>query len=281
MSVRTVALIRSMLQPLHIAVKMGHKLAVKAVLDFSKMSILDRDLDGFTPLHCAVKQSFSEIAKLLMDASPEALYIENGVGETVLEMATLKELVLRLTNSSQVGTRVTTGTRTGDDLSGGDPPIEPPRLEVEHLEAELPRLRLAIERLLEEGRLVRGTKLTNELLAFAATMEEKLAAAKAGAKKPEDAEEPKSTDTADVVGTLRVLKDTMPKIPEKRNLVHLIDVQRSVQSNLAKSITVQEGQNQQTRDDEGLVEEEDDEEEKQRSSLLTFRTLGLTFADVQ
>ncbi|KAF8905746.1 hypothetical protein CPB84DRAFT_1844751 [Gymnopilus junonius] len=79
--------------PMHVAVKKAHKDLLKILLDYSTSSILVRDVDGQTPLLCAVNRSLSNITRLLLSASSnaiDALFMENSVGNTPVELCALK-----------------------------------------------------------------------------------------------------------------------------------------------------------------------------------------------
>ncbi|PPQ88920.1 hypothetical protein CVT25_009155 [Psilocybe cyanescens] len=59
---------------LHLAVKKGNVDLVTAILDYLSATAIPtflqmRDADGQTPLHCAVRRSFTRITKVVLDAS--------------------------------------------------------------------------------------------------------------------------------------------------------------------------------------------------------------------
>ena len=71
------------LQPLHIAVKLGHIRLVKLIVEFTKSPILMLDVDGQTTLHAAVKLCYAQVISiLLVAADPKCLQMENSVGNT-------------------------------------------------------------------------------------------------------------------------------------------------------------------------------------------------------
>ncbi|KAJ7062801.1 ankyrin repeat protein [Mycena amicta] len=212
--------------PLHVAVQRGNLPVVKILLDFSKATVLVRNVAGSIPLHSAVRPGFPEIIKLLVEAAPEGLHMENGVGETPLEMAGLQNIVSR----NQVIQR-----SFGMHTELNNPVDTPPRIDIDKLEVELPRLRAMLDGLVSNGLLKNGTKTHEKLFAFGAYMEEKLAEAKAAqaAKKP--AVSTGLETTAKSSKTLRVVQDAIATYSGKRQLVHLLDVQSSVQDSLART----------------------------------------------
>lgn len=86
------------MQPLHLAVKFGFKDVVQVILrsGVRPNTLLLRDTEGSIPLHSAVQAGSPEITRLLLEASPDAaIHLENGVGETVTEIANFREIVWR------------------------------------------------------------------------------------------------------------------------------------------------------------------------------------------
>lgn len=118
-------------------------------------------IDGSTPLHAAVYKGYSEITELLLAARPSVMYMENGVGETLLEMASIKdtfEHTKRSAYQKDKEPRTLTVNEASKDYK---------RIDVERLEVELPRLRSMLQELLHDRMLIRGTMLAEELIAFA------------------------------------------------------------------------------------------------------------------
>ncbi|RDB20232.1 hypothetical protein Hypma_012624 [Hypsizygus marmoreus] len=260
--------------PLHLAVKVGATRATKLILDFTRSALLMRDIDGSTPLHCAVQRGFGEITEYLVEVGPpEVLYLENGVGEIPIDMATLQETL----NISRTFMNENNGN--GSTLDAFQAIAEPPRIIIPDLEKELPLLRSTIERLTHEGRLVQKTKLAEELNRFAEMMETKLAAEKAAEQaRPvvvaqDKVEENKSPrDWTDTYRTLKAIAEAVAANPRKRQLVHLVDVQKSVQGNLARYATPKEAKPaHDDEDDEGLKAEEDAETKGREESLVLRR----------
>lgn len=229
---------------------------------------------------------------MLQIAPIEALYMENGVGETLLEMATLQHTLKRATEI------IDEHNHNPNTLSHSYVAEDPRRIKVEQLEMQLPKLRSKIEELIEDGRLIKNSKLTNELLNFSATMESKLVAEKAaqGARAPTSnasnkdplehgnqqrrmlltlgvlAQENKNpVEHENRKRTLEAVSKAVASTPGKRQLVRLVDVQRSVQGNLARYLEDKK-KVVQYDDGEGLKNEDDPESKERESSLVLGRT---------
>ncbi|KAF9460934.1 hypothetical protein BDZ94DRAFT_1264751 [Collybia nuda] len=255
--------------PLHLAVKAAATRATRLIVDFTTTTLLIRNSDGSTPLHIAVQSGFSKITGLLLKADPEALYMENGVGETPLEMATLKDILERTQSFSNRRSNEEPRTITLDDISR-----EPKPINIKNLETELPRLRSMLEQLFNDGRLIKKTKLGEELVKFADMMDVKLAKAKeVESAKPVvvvvEQEMKNPTEGRNISRTLKTLAEAVAASPGHRQLVHLIDVQKSVQRGLdrvaqTKDLAIHE-------DDEGLTKEEDSEVQERMESLVLQR----------
>ncbi|KAG6906166.1 hypothetical protein DXG01_015516 [Tephrocybe rancida] len=252
--------------PLHLAVKEGEKSAVNLIIDFSKATLLTRDIDGSTPLHCAIQRGYADITSTLIKAIPvDALYMENGVGETPLDMAMLKHTIE--TKQSFINEH----NSNPRSLNVGNV-FWQRRVELNGLEPEIQRLRQTVEHLVQDGKLIEGGKVAEELIRFYQLMEEKVVAEKAAeAAKPVDAEKEDDTekqkDSNDVGRTLEVIAAAVTACPGKRQLVHLIDVQKSVQGNLTRFSSQQ--QTEVVHDDgEGLGVEEDEEAKEVQRSLV-------------
>ncbi|KAJ7683514.1 hypothetical protein B0H17DRAFT_1137647 [Mycena rosella] len=255
--------------PLHLCAKKGFKNAVKLVAEFSKSSVLVRDVDGSIPLHCAVRSGFSETIQILVDAAPSGLHMENGVGETPLDIASLQDLIERnqkLEYQQNVG---------GSELQNVTD--QPPRLNIDRLDVELPQFRTTLETLVRDGVLNKGTKMATDMFAFAEQMEWKLVAAKAA--RNVDAVTDSGQESGNISKALTNVKAAMNIVDGRRELVHLVDVQTSVQSGLSRHqsppIDSSSSRNRyrnrnRTRDDEeGLEPEEDAEQKELRGSFVS------------
>ncbi|KAF8075783.1 ankyrin repeat protein [Lyophyllum atratum] len=255
--------------PLHLAVKQGATRAAKLIVEFTKSTLLMRDIDGSTPLHCGVQRGFGEITEMLVKAvPPEALYMENGVGETPFDMATLKHK-LQITQDFQYDRAIDVSR-----LSVGHADENPKRIQLEGLEEEIRRLRSTMDWLIEDGKLIKGTKLAEELHRFAEMMEEKVLSEKASVaeetktsvntpeKNPKEGENPRRT--------LDAISAAVAAAPGKRMLIHLIDVQKSVQGNLSR-YNKEQAAMEVHDDDEGLGKEQDAETKERNGSLVLSR----------
>ncbi|PBK72133.1 ankyrin [Armillaria solidipes] len=249
--------------PLHLAIKGGCKRIVKLFVDYTVANVLHRDIDGITPLHAAVKAGFSGIAKLIIDASPdEALHTENGVGETPLEIASLEYLTWKMKFH-------------GNQCSFSSPELDnsvrmAPRRVPAALAEYLPKLRSAMADLAQAGKLTPGTLLSDELNAFASLLETKLAQASETTKKTED--DINQVEGIDRRATFAVIAEAVMKRPGQRRLVHLLDVQKSVQRCLATSRKPEEVARS-LRDVDAL-EPVEDTERKEREDSLVVKALG-------
>jgi hypothetical protein len=220
------------LQPLHLAVEAGAIKAVELLLACSHAANAIRDSDGCLPLHIAVRRGFSRIAKSLINASPSTLCVEDGVGSTAFESTVLNRFRKRMDRFTrddyipQVG-RV--------DASGAEK--DPERLGLAHLEKELPRLRKTIDSLLKVGKLRKDTKLEKELVRFAEMMGERMRRLQQTRVEPKKPEEENPTDVEDFDATYDVVKGALDRIQARyqRELVHLIDVQKSVDRGMKRS----------------------------------------------
>lgn len=207
---------------------------VRLLVSTGAAQYLPRDVNGATPLQLAIKLRHPEITRLIADAGPaEALTLEDVVGHTPLEMA-MREVFL-----SKIGSAAKPITQ---------PHFLPPHVDFNKMfnvasqEKELVQFRATIQSLLDEGRLVAGTKLATELQAFAERIERRIAETKAAdieRKQTEsaaaDKAEPKwsaETDVTDVNEVLKVLLEALAARPGLRRLVHLSDVLESVQKGL-------------------------------------------------
>ncbi|KAJ6544332.1 hypothetical protein B0H19DRAFT_1380614 [Mycena capillaripes] len=257
--------------PLHLCAKKGYKNAVKLLVEFSKTTALMRDVDGSIPLHCAVRSGFPEIIQILIDAAPSGLHMENGVGEAPLEIARLQDLITRNQQLQNYNSGLTELNSVNDN---------PPRLDIDRLEVELPQFRATLETLLANGILKKGTKAATDMFAFAEHMERKLVAAKAA--RNVDAAVDLGQDKTSSAKALTNVQAAIGVVEGHRELVHLVDVQTSVQSSLSKSSTHSApvhrryGSRHRSRardDGEGLDPEDDSEDPELRDSFIYNRLM--------
>ena len=220
-----------------LAVKLRDTEITSTILDFGFDStiFIHKDADGSTPLHIAVQNTNTALVEMLLRRGPtEQLHMENSVGQTPLDIASLKFLP-RVTGSVAVPILNVPQADVANQVNSlkSTAPFS-----VEKQKEEISKLRATLDLLLADGRLVNGTKLAAELFAFASRMEEKLAteiakkdAAKKDVKKDEVYQE-ESSDTP--ASTYVVLRDAVTARPGGRRLVHLADVQQSVQRSLTQ-----------------------------------------------
>ncbi|KAF8987599.1 hypothetical protein BDQ17DRAFT_1334968 [Cyathus striatus] len=218
--------------PLLIAVKSGSLRCVKLLLPYAKASLTMRDAAGSIPLHAAVRRGFAEITQLLISAGhPETLYMENAVGNTMLEIASPVDLKGRIPAESSVafygygGRRMQLGMRR----NGGTL-----RYNVSELEHPLDGLWGTILELEGEKKVGKEEKIVHELRRFASTMEERFKVAKEAEDahqltKPKQPLNENMKDSVDVLKTFNFVSQAVKENPEfNREIVHLIDVQISV-----------------------------------------------------
>ncbi len=192
------------LQPLHLAVEAGAVKAVELLLACSHVANAIRDSDGCLPLHIAVRRGFSRIAKLLINASPSTLCAEDGVGSTAFESTLLNRFRERMDHFTRDDYIPQVGCV---DTSGAEK--DPERFDLAHLEKELPRLRKTIDL-----RKLQQTRVDHV--------------------EPKKPEKENPTDVEDYDATCDVVKGALDHIQTgyQRELVHLIDVQKSVDGSM-------------------------------------------------
>ena len=213
-----------------VATKKGWSVSLRAMLEWGMRpsTLLVKDEKGSTPLHVTVQQYYASLTKVILEYIPsEGLYIENGVGQTPLDIITQRYLTTR-TGSSNIMPRMNVLPRP---ISGLGPPTHP----LFQQEVQVQKLRATLNDLLEDGKLVRNTKLANELLAFADRMESKLTTARPAKEPTNVATEPvldPPIPMADLDATYAAICDAVAAVPGHRQLVHLLDVQKSVKVQL-------------------------------------------------
>lgn len=257
------------------AVKRGHVTTTRAILDFGvKPAIfLRKDVDASTPLHIAAQNANTTLAEILLQYGPtEQLYAENGVGQTPLEIAGLKVLPREI-GSVEVPQPSEPRVNIANEvhIQRASAPFD-----VEKQKVEIPKLRATLDGLLADGRLVRGAKLTTELFAFADRLEGTLAieiAKQNAARKvpiPRDDEDDHVSSHGTTASTYALLRDAAAARPGLRQLVHLADVQRSVQRDLARQA---EEDLLRSRWTQGSEEPKEADPEEQRITQLKERSL--------
>lgn len=249
---------------------------MELLVKFTTQGILARSASGSTPLHVATQKGYAAIANILLEAGPpELLHMENGVGETAVNLAYINALVERIEQFNRTD-YANVGQLNVDRI---DEHTE--RFNVARLEIEIPMLWETIDQLLKEGRLRPGTQLTDALQWFAKWMEAKFRRAKEindertkSVKSDKDDRAP--GDRCDHQKTLEYLKAGIVAKPGKRDLVHLIDVQRSIEGEF---LTRRAGEQIVSRhnDYDGLEPEESAEKQERRGSMA-LQALGLSYS---
>lgn len=241
---------------------------VEIIIKFTKLSLLARDATGSTPVHLAVSRAFPKITQMLVEAAPpEALYLENGVGSTPLEIAYLGDLV-ECTQNVNPPYAQTPPVLIGDKVG-----LSPARWNLEHLEVEVPKLAATIEELSQNGKLRKRTKVTTELGKFAKLMETHLETARSRKEEVPEGVKKAVVEEQDHAKTIEYLRKCLVSYTGERQLVHLIDVQKSVHSDLP------ERQNdKKVKDnarDEGLWDQGSDAKEGERGMVCKYLELEL------
>ncbi|KAI0824362.1 ankyrin [Trametes gibbosa] len=220
--------------PLHIAVKRASVPAVRLILQIEAPMFTLRDKFGSTAFHVAVKDGHPEIARHVGDAAPVAvLYLEDGVGNTPLEIAT--QMWLQRATWTDVDTSIPAVEECAQALYE----YEWAGMRVRSASmAEAKLLKDTVDGLLANGQLRSGHRLTSALVAFSEGLMDK-------AEKEESdrsvvvEEEP--TDHAplleprNIMKTLEYVVGAVSARTARRGLVHLDDVHRSVKASLIRS----------------------------------------------
>ncbi|TFK67259.1 ankyrin [Pluteus cervinus] len=270
--------------PLHLAVKTGSIGCVKLIVEFTQANLLTRNVIGSIPLHLAVSCGFPKITKLLVKFSPtEALYTENAVGEVPLAMIKLASVQSKINQRDHQIHNVELQTYQ----------VTQPRetCSVRKIEKEAPKLRATVQALLQDGKLRQGTKLAQELQAFADFVESRIPKIKAadaeakaiqerhGITKVEKTGPDNAKDACDLSATLSIIQEAITANPGKRQLVHLIDVQTSVHGDLPNSkkrqVDMVEALRNRRRGQE-LEEEEEVEGAGERAKGMVFSVVSVT-----
>lgn len=202
--------------------------------------------------------------------------MEDGMGQTPYEIHSLRELTVRLQDFP--------ATRDAgiSEISSSNVQ-ERKRYDMDKLQVEVPLLRSTIDALVRDSKLEDKTKLTWELNTFVTMMEVRLRTAldaenaASNTRKPVEPKVDKNAvDRSDIHKLRKVLLAGLAAAAgssRDRQLVHLIDVQRSVRANLEK---VNHTQRHAVKD-EGFGEEAGGVQEHQRG--ISFQLLGHSVLD--
>ena len=228
-----------------------------------------RDVDGQTTLHAAVKKCYPKITSILLAAAdPKGLQMENSVGNTILDIASLNELSPRIQQFSQNSGYPMTELGINDFNHF----YRYSKAYIQQLENELPKLHSILDVLFADGRLKSQTTLATELTKFAKMMGERLSAAKAAeaARAPQPPKEEIVTDVHNPQATLSTVLAALKDVTVSRQLVHLIDVQKSVGADLEKvNLPCNYWRRQKVED--GLEAEQSDEDGKEKGQSMVWQ----------
>ena len=227
---------------MHLAVEAGAVNAVEMLLACSHVANTIRDSDGCLPIHIAVRRGLSRVAKLLINASPSTLFVEDGVGSTAFESATLNRFREKMHRFSHISRATSSELDTADK--------DPERYDLAHLEKEVPRLRDTIDSLLNAGKLRKSAGLEKELVGFAERMEDQMRTLQE-APVVVVPEEENLTDVPDYDATCDVVKEALNHVQGQRELVHVMDVRKSVDGSLTSCC---HGKNEVVNDDTQVEE---------------------------
>lgn len=306
--------------------KSGNTALLPIILEYSTKSLILQDVDGQTALHCAAAKQYPKIMEKLLAFTPSsALDVENAVGVTAYETMALSDLVRRIQG---IGNRTgynrymhhSANRLTPNTL--GDESTYLSQANHEHYESELKTLRLVASDMIDLGTLKfdEKTKLKQAVLDFVARLEKNLGKAKEieerakarAAEALKDSSLPLATpqplapypiDSADFKTAYELLKDAREvaispstsdgRIP--RQLIHLLDVQKSVGYTFAKvdpaaadsEYADNSGQyldsnrfrsrrfrSARRRDSDDLTGEDDSENFEERRGTMVFQYMG-------
>lgn len=201
---------------------------VELLINAGATQYLVRDARGSIPLHIATKEGRPNITRLLARSGPaEALSLEDGVGNTVVEIASRRAFLAKLSLACgpiaipQIG------------WSWSIPYDQKPFDLAKH-EAELPLFRSTLQTLVAEGQLTEGTKLASELFSFADHIESRIVQEKeaeaAKAKKATKVAFTITRDTGTASEVLEIVLTASAAQPTHRHLVPLCHVHETVET---------------------------------------------------
>ncbi|KAJ3512423.1 hypothetical protein NLJ89_g3531 [Agrocybe chaxingu] len=293
--------------PLHVAIKNKFKTLVQMILEYSTDTMLVPDIDGQTPLHCAVAGSCPAITKeILAHCPPEAIHIENCVGNTPLEIATLASLVKKVLNYRQSNIQ-----REIQPNRIPDSPRPLPTDFVDDVEFQLGVVREALDAMVDLGTVnqERKDQIKTEFKKWLEIMDKRVKKMKAlRAKEEQEEREEKeeqakqnyapgsylyvkpdkfSTDGVDAEDVCELIFEFEKKHgaePAQRRLVHLLDVQESVSAMLHQADRKRERREgvfelgsdryyHHRRKDMEKLEAEESSEQKLRKASRVFRNI--------
>ncbi|EED78996.1 predicted protein [Postia placenta Mad-698-R] len=234
--------------PLALAVKRHHIDMVRILVEAKALPYLLRDVHGMTPLHIAIQEGRPKLTQLLIDAGPvEALYMEDSVGSTPLEVAEV--WALRIITHEGFPCRMEIPKACEHNASEQ---LERCSFDLPTQEREVGRPRAVVSELVKEGYLKAGTKLAMALHAFSERMDAKVSKVRAEQDVLEEAEKtrqaaegtkgpdertPEVEEETDVLATLEVVRRAVVARggAQPRLLAHILDVHKSVEKSLTAS----------------------------------------------
>ena len=184
---------------------------------------LSRDVTASTVLHAAAQRAYTSLARAIARAGPaELLFAENGVGQTAVEVAGL-----RLLNAwAEAGSGSLPSVQW--DLPVDENGLKNLKLQRsdEGVRIRAEEMRRQLDTLTAAGRIDRSSDMAVALFAFAGAMEARIATLPASDEDPSQSEAEK---------TYWSLLDAARARPAKRQLVHVLDVQQSVEHNVRQA----------------------------------------------
>jgi hypothetical protein len=205
--------------------------------------------------------------------------MEDGVGSTILEIASLPELNERLQAVFEAL------EQTLDTIPPSNVNVDTYRRRydkkvTDKLDEELPKLRAIIEEILPSERKKRRTKVIWELNTFATMVELRVKEGKAGAEAraredqadADEEEKPTTTDTVDHRKTLLVVREAVEEKSGSvnRRLIRVTDVQKSVSADLENAQKSKEEEELERHDGLGEEKEDSDARKLEKSMLGEF-----------
>ncbi|KAI0059321.1 ankyrin [Artomyces pyxidatus] len=215
--------------PLHLACRRQQTAIVQSLVDSGLLEdrvFFSKDVKGSTPLHTAILSGQYRIVPALAAASPaEVLHMENGVGDTPFESAVQKYLQAN---------RISKVLLSVDKLPAHGPTIQVKPRQDNMFPGEIIRLRTTVTRMLEEGTLLPGTSLADELLAFTEKME-----AQWNIPVPAPDPGPRALSWAQHQeagrGTYVSVKEAVSRRPAPRGILHIADTHDFLEKTLRQS----------------------------------------------
>lgn len=201
---------------------------VELLINAGASQYLVRDARGSIPLHIATKEGRRNITRLLAHSGPaEALSLEDGVGNTAVEIASRRAFLAKLSLACGPITTPQIG------WSWSIPYNQKPFNVAKH-EAELPLFRFTLQTLVAEGQLTEGTKLASHLFSFADHIESRIVQQKEAeavkAKKASKVAFMVTRDTGTASEVLKIVLTASAAQPTRRHLVPLCHIHETVET---------------------------------------------------